>query len=254
MTILLETKKLTLQLSNLLLCNHLNMQIQAGEIVGILGPNGSGKTTLLHTLGHLLKPASGEVFLRDRPILSIPRKEIARNIGILFQNTQDIFPQTVWEVCYSGRYPHTHSRQDDIITQQALTTMDLLTKSKRCVQTLSGGERKRLNIAMLLTQMPSIYLLDEPTNHLDLHYQVKVLNHFKQLANRQATSVLMSLHDVNLAAHYCQKILLLFGNGEYILGPTVSTLTKENLSRLYQHPLEQIMTLNKSWWQPCFYT
>jgi iron complex transport system ATP-binding protein len=249
MTSLLEIKNVTLQIGKQPLCSSLSLHIQSGEIWGILGPNGSGKTTLLNALAGLLPKISGEINLQGENLFSLSRKNIAQKLGILFQESHDHFPQTVWEVCFSGRYPHESSKQDQDITEQALFDMDLQKKSNQLIHTLSGGERKRLSIATLLTQTPHIYLLDEPTNHLDLHYQVKILNHFKNLARNKSASILMSLHDINLAAHYCQKVLLLFGDGTYLAGPTHSLLKNPYLSQLYQHPIESMRINDMTWWQ-----
>jgi iron complex transport system ATP-binding protein len=249
---LLEINNVTLQAGNERVCSNLSIRIQRGEIWGVLGPNGCGKTTLLQTLAGLLTQASGEIYLEGVNLLSLSRKKIAQKLGILFQDTQDIFPQTVWEVCYSGRHPHGYSKQDETITKQALREMDLDAQSTQWAHTLSGGERKRLSLAALLTQTPCIYLLDEPTNHLDLHYQVNVLNHFKHLVQNQSASIVMSLHDINLAAHYCQKILLLFGKGKYLAGDTASLLNNHYLSLLYQHPIKQMGENHSGGWQAVF--
>jgi iron complex transport system ATP-binding protein len=257
MTPLLETKNLTVQIADRIFCQQLNLQIHPGEVWGILGRNGSGKTTLLHTLCGLLPVSFGEIWLQEKSLTKLSRKEIARNIGILLQETQDFFPQTVFEFCSNGRYPHTSyfpwkNAQDKQMITQALYTMELENFAYRKVKTLSGGERRRLSIAALLTQTPQLYLLDEPTNHLDLHYQIKILNHFKQLAKKNSISVIQSLHDVNLAARFCEKVLLLFDDGEVLMGSKENILTTENLSRLYQHPLQMIHQEKTPVWLPQF--
>ncbi|MBV8802064.1 MAG: ABC transporter ATP-binding protein [Gammaproteobacteria bacterium] len=248
---LLKIVNVTLEINKTRLFNNLTFDIQRGEIWGILGPNGSGKTTLLHTLAGLLPVIHGNIFLQEKNLCFLSRKNIAQQLGILFQENQDIFPQTVWEVCQSGRYAHPYSSVDADIIKQALIDMGLDSKAQQFIQTLSGGERKRLGIATLLAQKPLIYLLDEPINHLDLHYQVKILNHLKHLVKNTSVSVLMSLHDINMAAQYCQKILLL-GKGEYRMGDTHYLLTSHNLTHLYQYPIKQMCKGNSTWWQPEF--
>ena len=249
MNTLLKIRHLTLEVNKIKLCSDISFDIQPGEIWGILGPNGSGKTTLLHTLAGLLPIIHGDVFLQEKNLRFLPRKKIAQQLGILFQENQDFFPQTVWEICHSGHYAHPHSKENDILTKQALIDMSLDQKSHQLTQTLSGGERKRLSIATLLTQRPLIYLLDEPINHLDVYYQVKILNHFKHLVGNKSISMIMSLHDINIAAHFCQKILLL-GAGQYSVGNTQCLLTGKNLEHLYQHPIKQMRMANSTWWQP----
>src|SRR6185437_17086970 len=139
-------------------------------------------------------------------------------IGILFQETPaDLFHQTVFEYSSSGRYPHAshfENRENLQIIEQALLDMDLLHLNRQLVHTLSGGERRRLNIATVLAQTPRIYLLDEPNNHLDIRYQIQVFEHFKKLSKESAISVVMALHDLRLAKKYCDKIILLSGTGE----------------------------------------
>ena len=171
---------------------------------------------------------------------SLPRKKIAQHIGVLLQNTEDRFPQTVLEYCLHGRYPHLsyfgyESKNDRELVLNALTTMELEAFIHRNILSLSGGERRRLSIATLIAQSPTLYLLDEPTNHLDLHYQMKTLQYFQNLARTQSISVCLTLHDINLAAQFCDHLLLLAENPS--VGKTETLLTEENLSRLYQVPL-----------------
>jgi iron complex transport system ATP-binding protein len=255
MTILLETKKLTLQITSKLICHNLDLQIRTGEIIGVLGTNGSGKTTLLKTLAGLLPIASGEIWLSQQKMSTLSQKNIAQQLGFLFQDTQDIFPQTVVEFCSGGRYPHLNyfaweNEQDKKIIEKALYVMGLENHATQNINTLSGGERRRLAIATLLTQTPEIYLLDEPTNHLDLYFQIKVLNHFKMLAKQNSVSILMSLHDINLAAYYCDRVLILCGDGTFLLGDPVHVISKENLERIYQCPFELIASGTKKAWIP----
>lgn len=235
---MLSTENLTIKHG---LCRHLNWKINPGDIWGILGPNGSGKTTLLHSLAGLIPSEAGDIILGNKPLSTQSPKSIAKQLGLLLQDTTIYFPQSVFEFCLSGRYPHQNrlggdSREDKAITLNALTTMELDKKSAQNSMTLSGGEKRRLGIATLLSQAPDVYLLDEPTNHLDLRHQMRVLNHFQTLANQHGASVIMSLHDVNLAAHYCNKIILLWGDGNYLLGDVTDMITQENITRLYQIP------------------
>ena len=255
MNCLLETKNLTVRIANKIICRDLNLHIKAGETWGIIGPNGSGKTTLLHSLANLLPVLSGNIFLQEKKISCLSQKDIARQLGILFQDSNDIFPQSVFEFCSSGRYPHLRyfsfgNKQDEKIVKDALSVVDLDQHLSQKIHTLSGGERRRLDIATLLSQSPTIYLLDEPTNHLDIRYQIKIVDHFKQLTKTAPISVVMSIHDINLAAHYCDKILMLFGEGEYLTGDPSSLFSEKNLERLYQHRFQKITKDTKSIWTP----
>jgi len=151
----------------------------------------------------------------------------------------------VWEYCLSSRFPHLSyfnkpNHEDEKIVIHALEKMDLTHLAKRVVGKLSGGEKRRLAIAALLTQKPEIYLLDEPTNHLDIKHQHQVLNYFRELARHTQATIVMSLHDVNLAQQYCDHILLLYPNGETLQGPSSEILTTHNLSKLYQLSMNKV--------------
>lgn len=245
---LLETKHLSLSIAKKIKYQNIHWQIQPGEQWGILGANGSGKTTLLLTLAGII-PAVGDIFLLGKNLTDINRKWTARQLGILFQEIpRDPFPQTVFEYCSSGRYPHLtgfcfETQYDRKIILHALTDMDLAHCASQKIQTLSGGEFRRLNIATLLAQNPQIYLLDEPLNHLDLKYQIKVLEHFKKLTQKKAVSTLMTLHNISIAQKYCDKILLLFGDGEWIVGTPTEILTVEHLQKAYG------CVINNEYWQ-----
>jgi iron complex transport system ATP-binding protein len=255
MNILLDIRKLELVITDKIICRDLNFQIQAGEIWGILGPNGCGKTTLLHALANLHPLTTGEIFLRERNLSSISIRERAQQIGILFQDSSDIFSQTVFEFCLAGRHPHLNQfawedAADKNITRQALAFMQLENFSERKVETLSGGERRRLSIAAVLTQTPTIYLLDEPTNHLDISHQTRTLKHFKKLAAKNGVAIIASLHDINMAQYFCDKVLLLMPEGNILQGEPQTIFNKENLERLYQHPLHAICSNHQTHWFP----
>jgi len=221
----------------------LNLDIHPGECWAILGPNGAGKTTLLHTLAGLKTPRAGEVALFGRPLNSLRRREVARKLGLVFQQRQDEFPATVLEVTLMGRHPYLspwqmETDQDIELARQALKQVDLDGMEQRAVGTLSGGERQRLAIATVLTQDPAVFLLDEPTNHLDLHHQIAVLNLIRQ-KQRQGCGVVLTLHDLNLALRYCSHLLLLYPDGNACWGQTADMLVPESLERLYNQRLSR---------------
>jgi iron complex transport system ATP-binding protein len=240
--ITLYTHNLRLEVANKILCAHLNLRIKPGEVWGVLGPNGCGKSTLLHTLAGLSAPKQGRILLNDLCLQDFALKSLAQCIGILFQEIHCTFSQTVWDYCLAARYPYlsylkkvTH---DDLhIAQSALEQMELTSLSQQSITQLSGGEKRRLAIAALLTQTPSIYLLDEPTNHLDLRHQIQVLNTLQKLAKTTGAAVLMSLHDINLAQRFCDHILLMYANGHTLQGTTSQILNATHLTQLYQHPI-----------------
>lgn len=215
----------------------LGLHIRPGQIWGVLGPNGVGKTTLLHTLAGLRAPRSGQVLLDHKPQASLRRKQISRQVGLVFQDRQDGFPATVLETALIGRHPwlsawQMESAGDIALAEQALGALDVIHLRDRLVNTLSGGERQRVAIATLMTQNPDVWLLDEPTNHLDLHHQVSAM----QLLTRQAgdgRAVFLCLHDLNLAARWCDHLLLMYPDGEACWGPAGTMLVPSALERLY---------------------
>ncbi len=215
----------------------LNLGVEAGQVWGVLGPNGAGKTTLLHTLAGLRPPRRGEVRLDGRPLAALRRREVARRLGLVFQERHDGFPATVRETALIGRHPwlspwQMEGAEELRLAEAALERLDVAHLAERLVSTLSGGERQRLAIATVLTQAPAIWLADEPTNHLDLHHQTSVMALLREQA-AEGRAVMMCLHDLNLAARWCDHLLLLYPDGEACWGPAEEMLVPEALERLY---------------------
>lgn len=176
--------------------------------------------------------------------MSWQRRQRALRLGLLAQDDEDPFPSTVLEAALIGRHPHLglwdwESRADVELARQALKEVDLESFDEREVATLSGGERRRLAIATILLQAPSVYLLDEPTNHLDPRHAVETLRLFRRRANGGAC-VLATLHDANQAEHFADHTLLLIGQGSWIFGPTHEVVTAANLTRIYGTPIVEL--------------
>ena len=242
MTHLLQTRQLRVRIAGKSICQALDLDIERGQCWGILGSNGIGKTTLLHTLAGLRPAASGTVLLDGKALAALPRRQVAQHIGVLFQDSSDAFPDAVLNTVLIGRHPHLkawgfETAEDIAIARRALTATGLEGMEQRLISTLSGGERRRVALATLLAQDPTLYLLDEPVNHLDLHQQIAVLELLTHKTRGNNKGLIMTVHDVNLAARYCDHVLLLFGNGDVMHGPADSVLNTATLQRLYNHSI-----------------
>ncbi|MGJ7460800.1 ABC transporter ATP-binding protein [Halomonas sp. MA07-2] len=233
----LETRELVIDVPGRADGAALTLAVEPGQVWGVLGPNGAGKTTLLHTLAGLRSPRRGDIRLDDQPLASLGRRQVARRLGLVFQDSQDGFPATVRETALIGRHPwlspwQMEGGEDLRLAEAALKRLDVAHLAERLVSTLSGGERQRLAIATVLTQAPRLWLADEPTNHLDLHHQTAVMSLLAEQA-AQGRAVMMCLHDLNLAARWCDQLLLLYPDGEACWGPRESMLVPEVLEQLY---------------------
>lgn len=223
----------------------LDFRVAAGEFVCVLGANGAGKSLTLHTLAGLRPPAAGGVRLCGRALPDWPRRERARRLGLLTQVSEDPFPGTVLDAVLVGRHPHVslwhwESEADVQVARAALAACDLAGLEDRAIDTLSGGERRRVALAAVLAQDPDVLLLDEPQNHLDPHHQLDVLKLLRVRADG-GRAVVATLHDPSLAARFADQVLLLFGDGRWACGDTATTLTAEALSDMYRVAIEEVL-------------
>ncbi|GMR20675.1 MAG: ABC transporter ATP-binding protein [Gammaproteobacteria bacterium] len=223
-----------------LLCDRLDVELNGGENWAILGANGSGKTTLLHTLAGLRAADDGYVQLGQHNLHGLSHRRRAQQLGVLFQDSHGLFPATVLETVLTSRYPHQSAGfipwdnpDDKEMALAAIDTVGLRGFEHRSLSTLSGGERRRVDIAALLTQDPALCLMDEPTNHLDLHHQTRLLRLLAQRAAQPKHVNLFVLHDINLALRYCTHGLLMFDGGEVCHGPLPGLIEDESLEMLY---------------------
>ena len=226
------------------LVRELSVQFAPGEVVAILGRNGAGKTLTLHTLAGLRAPAAGTVSLDGTAIARLQRRAVALRLGLLPQDLEDAFVSTAIETVLIGRHPHLalwqwESAEDERLAREALRTVDMEEFATRRTDTLSGGEQRRVAVAALLAQQPAIFLLDEPTNHLDPHHQLAILGLFRGLSDSGHT-VITTLHDPTLAARFADRVVLLHGDGRWVLGPVGTTLSAASLSELYLAPMIEL--------------
>jgi iron complex transport system ATP-binding protein len=212
--------------------------VPRGAIVGLLGPNGSGKTTLLRIMAGVLAPQSGRVLIEGRPIEGFTRREVARRIAVVPQETRSTFDFDVMDMVLMGRYPHLgplelEGAHDQEIVRDALAATGTSALAGRRFGTLSGGEKQRVVIAGALAQASDILLLDEPTAALDLRYQFEIAALLRALNAERGTTMIVSTHDLNLAAALCEQVVLISQGRAIASGPTADTLTADNIRRLY---------------------
>jgi iron complex transport system ATP-binding protein len=203
-----------------------------GALTGLLGPNGAGKTTLLRLVAGLLDPEAGAVLVDDVPVHTIARRERARRIALLEQESSSTVPLTVREVVALGRIPYRTlwgSDPDEGAVDRALAATDAAHLADRAWSALSGGERQRVHVARALAQEPDLLLLDEPTNHLDVSAQLSLLRFVRDLGR----TTVAALHDLNLAAAYCAHVLVLSGGRLVAAGDPREVLTADLVRRVY---------------------
>lgn len=236
--IALTTRKLTLAYDGNTIIQGLDLAIPKGQITTLVGPNGCGKSTLLRGIARLLKPQGGTVYLEGQAIAHLPTKELAKRLGILPQSPSAPEGLTVRELVAQGRYPHqTWLRQwspkDELKVEEAIATTHLHDFANRPLDTLSGGQRQRAWIAMALAQDTEILLLDEPTTYLDLAHQIEVLDLLYQLNQQAERTIVMVLHDLNLACRYSHHLIAL-RNGQVMgQGRPTDVVTEATVQQVF---------------------
>lgn len=217
---------------------QVSLAVARGELVGIIGPNGSGKTTLLKILGGMLAPTSGSVFLDDHALESWSRRDLARRVAFVPQETHSSFDFSVLDVVLMGRFPHLgafalEGPEDLAIARDALQATGTSVFETRAFNTLSGGEKQRVVIASALAQRAELLLLDEPTASLDVGHQLEVAALLARLNREQGVTMVLTTHDLNFAASMCRHLMLVRGGRVIASGPTDRVLTAGAVRALY---------------------
>lgn len=220
------------------LLQEIDLQVERGDMVALVGPNGAGKSTLLRCLARALRPRAGVVLLDGQDIGRLPVRQIARRVGVVPQVQTLDFDFTVEEVVAMGRYPHLGrlgrpGPHDFRAVREAMDATRTSGVSGRPVTALSGGEQQRVAIARALAQEPQLLLLDEPTAHLDIRYQVEVMELLARLNREKALTVIAAVHDLNLAARYFRRFVLMTGGRVLATGTAREVLRPDLIRRAY---------------------
>lgn len=208
----ISTETLSLGYGETVIIDELDVAIPKGEITVLIGSNGCGKSTLLRSLARLMKPRGGSVLLEGKAIAKLPTKEVARELAILPQSPSAPEGLTVHQLVKQGRYPYQSwlkqwSKEDEDAVTKALKATKLEEMADRPVDSLSGGQRQRAWIAMTLAQDTDIILLDEPTTYLDMTHQIEILDLLFELNEKEKRTIVMVLHDLNLACRYAHYLV-----------------------------------------------
>ena len=228
----------TLGYGNRIVLRDIDLEVKPGEMVGIIGPNGCGKSTLIRGITRLITPRSGQIFINGQNIAKMSRGDLARVIAVVPQNPAlpELF--TAFEVVLMGRTPHLsrfgyEGERDLAITQQAMEATQTIAFAERRVGELSGGEKQRLTIARALAQQPEVILLDEPTAHLDISHQIETLDLFRELCLERGLVAVAASHDLNLAAQYCDRLVMLSQERIYCQGTPRQVINPQNIKQVY---------------------
>ncbi|MDR2349199.1 MAG: ABC transporter ATP-binding protein [Deltaproteobacteria bacterium] len=216
--------------------SDVSFELERGEILGIVGPNGTGKTTLLKTINKLLVPQSGQITFDGLDMLKVTVRESAKLMAYVPQYATSFFPVKVVDCVMMGRVPHSgrkYTKKDKDIVFAVIEKTNLADFAFRNMKEISGGERQLVLIARAMAQQPRIIILDEPTGSLDLKNQLFILNTIADMAKNENYSIIMTMHDLNLASMFCDKLLMLKNREVFARGNPRDVLTEENIAAIY---------------------
>ena len=250
----LTVEKLVLAYGKRVVLQDIDFSVVPGEMLGLIGPNGSGKSTLIKAMSRVICPRTGRILLGGKDIATMSRNELAKCLAVVPQ--WPILPLTfsALEVVMMGRTPHLgrlrfEGEKDMVIVWEAMGMTGTQPLSKRPMGELSGGERQRVIIARALAQEAKFLLLDEPTSSLDIKYQIETLDLFKKLCLKQGLGIVAALHDLNIAAQYCDRLVMLNHGNIHSQGSLEEVITAEAIKEVYgadvhvyPHPVNQLPT------------
>jgi iron complex transport system ATP-binding protein len=235
----LETAELGYAYGDRPVLERVDLRVAPGEVVGLVGPNGSGKSTLIRILSGVLDGYAGSARIDGTELRDLARTELAQRIAVVPQEPSFSFPFTALEIALMGRHPHLaglafESDRDIALATEALERCGVGHLATRPIQELSSGERQRVVFAKALAQQSGTLLLDEPASFLDIKHQVELYETVRERAHQHGTSVLTALHDLNLAAEYCDRVYLLREGRIEAAGETAEVFTYANLTRVFE--------------------
>lgn len=216
--------------------DDISFHVEKGDVLGVLGPNGTGKTTLIKCINNILEPQSGEIFVDGNNVNNYSAKELAKVIAYVPQYANNFFDVSVVDAVLMGRIPYTdlnYSKKDREIAFSIIEKMGLTKFAFRSIKAMSGGERQRVLIARALAQQPKVIILDEPTSSLDLKNQLFILHNIAELVEQNNMTIIMTIHDLNLASMFCNKTIMLKNTKVFAYGETQKVLTEDNVKAIY---------------------
>lgn len=237
---MLEARSVTIKYGARIAVSDVSLVVQPGELTAVIGPNGAGKSSLLRTLNGAIKPTTGEVILEGQGLERYSRRSVARRIAVVAQEAETRFPVTVLEFVLGGRFASSggstwgwETEADVALVKSILAETDLKGMEGRLLNELSGGERQRVVLARALATEASYLLLDEPTANLDLAHQAAILSLVRQRCDSGKTAAVVVTHDVNLAAEFSDRVLLLKDGRTVALGTSAEVLTAQQLESAF---------------------
>jgi len=232
----LEVKNLSFAYTDKEVLSNVSFEVKPGQLLGLLGPNGVGKTTLLKCINKIHTPSAGEIYVEGSRIDRLSEQNLAHHLSYVPQSTHSNFPVTVVDMVMIGRLPFMNfkvARQDKDVVFGLLSEMGLEDMAFKPINRLSGGERQRVFIARAIAQEPKVILLDEPTSNLDMKHQVDILKLLKRTITENNIAAVMTVHDLNLAGMFCDKVLMLKDQQVYAYGSCSDVITESNIETVY---------------------
>ncbi len=242
---MIKIKNLSFKYNKDFVLKDISLEIKKHDFIGIIGPNGAGKSTLLKCLSGFLKSNKGEILLDDKLIGNYEKFEIAKRVAVVIQQSYYEFDFYVRDIVMMGRFPYLRfwqnfRKSDEKATKNTLTKLELSHLANRRLSELSGGEFQLVMLARALNQDTDILLLDEPAAHLDIHHQIKIFSILKKLNLEQKKTIISVSHNINLAAEFCKKILIIEKGKIADFGKVKEVINEKQLSKIYQVPVRVV--------------